>query len=445
MLTLAELDRAGYRTVAIATPDAQGRLVGREVPLRRFLDHPDEGVEISSFALTGDLVGVPLFDSPFSGPHTGYHDVRLRPDLATLRPYPAVDATAICFADVVDGAGIEQEVAPRTVLRRQVERAHEMGFTVRLATELEFYLFWDDPREARRRGYRGLEPTTPERATYSVTAVAAQHPFLQPLQDAMAAAGIPVASAQTEAGRGQWEVNLEHAEPMDAADRHVLLKAGIREVARQASATVTFMARPVPDDLGSSCHIHCSLRTGDDPAFPVAPESGELSETARHFAGGLLAHLPATAVFFAPYANSYKRFAPGFAAGQIAAWGGDNRSVAIRAVGKGQTLRLEHRTPGADANPYLAAAAVIAAGLEGIQAQRDPGPPVEGDADARADLPRTPCSLGEALSAFEAADFVKQAFGADVAAHYAAHARAEWQAYLVAVTDWEIMRGFEAV
>ena len=261
----------------------------------------------------------------------------------------------------------------------------------------------------------------------------------------MEAAGIPVASAQTEAGRGQWEVNLEHAEPMDAADRHVLLKAGIREIARQAGATVTFMARPVPDDLGSSCHIHCSLRAGGSPAFPVSAESGELSETTRHFAGGLLAHLPATAIFFAPYANSYKRFAPGFAAGQIAAWGGDNRSVAVRAVGKGETLRLEHRTPGADANPYLAAAAVIAAGLEGIQAQRDPGPPVEGDADARADLPRTPGSLGAALAAFEASDFVKQAFGSEVCAHYAAHARAEWRAYLSAVTDWEILRGFEAV
>jgi glutamine synthetase len=209
--------------------------------------------------------------------------------------------------------------------------------------------------------------------------------------------------------------------------------------------TVTFMARPVADDLGSSCHLHFSLTADGNPVFPIEPGSGSLSPTARNVIGGLLEHLSATAYFFAPFANSYKRHAPGFAAGGVAAWGQDNRSVAIRVVGHGDSLRVEHRFPGADANPYLAAAALIAAGLDGVSNQRDPGPPVDGDADARGDLSRPPASLGEALAALEGSQFVKSAFGSAVAAHYAAHARAEWKASLSAVTDWELTRGFETV
>jgi glutamine synthetase len=275
--------------------------------------------------------------------------------------------------------------------------------------------------------------------------VVGQEPFFGPLTPAMADACIPVGSVQTEAGRGQWEVNLGHADPMAAADRHLVYKIGVKELARQHGMTATFMARPVADDLGSSCHLHCSLRVDGHPIFPDGPGSGRLSPTARHFVGGLLAHMPATAYFFAPYTNSYKRHAPGFAAGGVVAWGEDNRSVAIRVAGHGETLRVEHRYPGADANPYLAAAAMIAAGLDGIALRRDPGSPTEGDADARSDLSRTPSSLGEALTALECSEFVREAFGAEVAAHYTAHARAEWAASLRTVTDWELMRYFEPV
>jgi glutamine synthetase len=445
MLAVDDLERTGIHTVAIAAPDTQGRPVGRQVPLRRFLTNPEEGVEISSYALVYDVAGIPLEDSPFAGAHTGYHDIRLRPDLATLRPYPGMPGTAICIADVVDGAGEVAPYAPRSVLRRQVEAAQAKGYEPRLATELEFYLFHDDPRDARRLGFRGLEPTTPARSTYGTTAAIARQPFLNAVCQAMEAAGIPVGSAQTEAGRGQWEVNLEHTGALEAADRHLIYKAGVKELAQQAGLTVTFMARPVPDDLGSSCHVHCSLFAADCPLFPRERDSGQLSPVGMYFLGGLLANLDASAIFFAPYANSYKRHAPGFAAGGVTAWGEDNRSVAIRVAGHGETLRLEHRFPGADANPYLVAAAIIAAGLDGIASARDPGPPVVGDADARHDLPRPPATLGEALAAFERSSFGPTAFGAEVAAHYAAHARAEWTATFGAVTDWEIVRGFETV
>lgn len=209
--------------------------------------------------------------------------------------------------------------------------------------------------------------------------------------------------------------------------------------------TATFMAKPAAADTGSSCHLHCSLWAGGEPVFPEEPGSARLSATGRHFVGGLLDHLAAAAVCFAPYANSYKRPRSGSAAGGVVAWRLDNRTVAVRVAGAGGSLRVEHRFPGADANPYLAAAALLAAGLAGIAARRDPGPPVEGDADADPGLPRPPASLGEALAAFEGSDFAKAAFGPEVVAHYAAHARAEWTAYLGAVTDWELRRGFEAV
>ena len=443
MLRIEDLEREGYHTVAIAAPDTQGRAVGRQVPVQRFLENPEAGVEISSYALVYDVAGIPLTDSPFAGAHTGYHDIRLRPDLETLRPYPGAPGTAFCIADVVEATGDEVPFSPRAVLRRQVAAARDAGLEILIATEVEFYLFANDAREARRLAYRSLEPTTPARSTYGIDAVTGQQPFLLPLWQTMEGAGIPVNSIQTEAGRGQWEVNFAHCDPLLAADRHLVFKTGVKELARRAGMTVTFMARPVADDLGSSCHIHCSLVRDGAPILPTTPDSARLSSAGLHFLGGLLEHLPVCAVFFAPFVNSYKRHAPGFAAGRVAAWGYDNRSVALRVVGHGSTLRLEHRYPGADANPYLAIAAVIAAGLEGIASRRDPGSPVEGDADARQDLACSPASLGEALAAFEHSPFARQALGAEIVRHYTAHARAEWNAFLESVTDWEVTRGFE--
>src|SRR5918995_5995863 len=358
MLAVDDLEPAGYQTVVVAMPDTQGRPIGRQLPLRRFLDDPSAGVEVSSYALVYDLAGIPLQDSPFAGAQTGYHDIRLQPDLSTLRPYPGVPSTAVCLAEVVDATGEEIPFAPRSMLKRQIQAAQDAGFEVRLASELEFYLFWDEPREARRLGFQGLEPTTPARSTYGTAAAIAQQSFLGGVCLAMEAAGICVGSAQTEAGRGQWEVNLEHSDPLQAADQHLLYKACVKELARQSGRTVTFMARPVADDLGSSCHLHFSVWANGQPVFPVEPGSGSLSSTGFRVVGGLLEHPPATAYFFAPFANSYKRHAPGFAAGAVTAWGRGNRSAAIRVAGEGESLRIEHRFPGADANPYLAAAAL---------------------------------------------------------------------------------------
>jgi glutamine synthetase len=442
MLSTDNLSR-DYHTVVVGATDVQGRLFGRRIPVRRFLQNAQKDVPICTCALAWDITEDLGLDMSFAGLHTGWHDFGIRPVLETLRPYPGVAGTAICMADIVDEEGQLLEIAPRTILRRQLERTRGLGYTVLLASELEFYLFRGDVREARLRGFRGLEPTTLVRSDYSIVGQATQEPFINRVWQEMESANIPVYAYQAEYGLGQWEVNLEHAEALEMADRHVIYKAGLKEMALQSGLSATFMAKPVPADMGSSGHFHCSLRADDEPVFPEASGGHQLSDVGRSFLGGLMRHLNDTAIFFGPYVNSYKRHASEDFGGGVNAWGVDNRTVNFRVVGSGDSLHVEHRYAGADANPYLAAAAIVAAGLGGIESGIDPGPPVAGNAYARTDLPRTPKSLGDALKAFRASGFASSVFGKEVVDHYAAHADAEWSGYLKAVTDWEIERAFE--
>jgi glutamine synthetase len=380
---------------------------------------------------------------PFAGFHTGWHDVHLRADLSTLRPFPGVPGTAVCIADILDDRHQPLEIAPRAVLRRQVERAQAAGFSVLIASELEFYIYRQDIRTARRQRFRDLEPTTLVHSDHRIYGQASLEPFMARLRREMSAAGIPVHASQAEHGLGQWELNLEHADPLTVADRHVIYKESIKEMAVQEGLSVTFMAKPHSDDIGSSCHFHCSLRTLEGaPIFPDAADPARLSDTGCAFLAGLMAHLDETALFFAPYVNSYKRHAAHFS-GALNAWGVDNRTLGFRVVGSGPGLRIEHRYPGADVNPYVAAAAIIAAGLDGIERQLDPGAPIGGNAYARSGLRRPPVSLGDAIERFKASEFVAAVFGEAVRCNYAVHAGHEWEAYLTDVGDWELMRAFE--
>jgi glutamine synthetase len=403
---------------------------------------------ICTSALVWDIAQEPAAEATFAGFHTGWHDVVLHPDLRSLRPYPGAERTAVVMADVHSADGEPVELAPRWMLRRQIEGARAAGFDVLLGSELEFYLFRASAREARLGGFRGLEPATLVRSDYSIVGQGGMEPFIALVRARMEEAGIPVDACQAEYGLGQFEVNLEHADALETADRHAIYKASVKELAAQQGLSATFMAKPVGADMGSSCHLHSSLvrMTDDMPAFPATAgsESKERSPAMQAFLGGLMEHLSETALLYAPFVNSYKRHLGemAFAGGPIA-WGLDNRTVTFRIVGSGPSLRIEHRFAGADANPYLAAAALVAAGLDGIERSLDPGLPVEGDAAARPDVPRAPTSLGEAIDAFAASDWVSATFGKDVVEHYAAMARAEWQAYLRSVTDWEIDRGFE--
>ncbi len=444
MLSLNSLSE-GYHTVAIAFPDVQGRLLGRRIPARHFLDNPEQELSICTASLAWDISeGVPHV-VPFAGHHTGWHDVYVRPALETLRPYPGVAGTAICIGDVYDEEGHLLEIAPRTILRRQLERARKLGYTVLLASELEFYLFQGDIRTARLKRFQGLEPTTIVRSDYSIVGQAVQEPFIQRIRREMETAGIPIYACQAEYGLGQWEVNLEHAEAMEMCDRHAVYKSGVKELALQSGLTLTFMAKPIAADTGSSCHFHCSVRSGDNPIFAEAVGARQLSTAGKTFLGGLMSHLSETALFYAPYVNSYKRHAGEDYGGGVIAWGNDNRTVTFRVLGAGNSLRLEHRYAGADANPYLAAAAIIAAGLDGIENSLDPGASIMGNAYERRDLRRAPASLGEAVESFAGSEFASAAFGKEVIDHYVAHARGEWNGYLKTVTDWELDRAFELV
>jgi glutamine synthetase len=450
MLTSEDLSTGHFDTIVVASADVQGRLFGRRIPLRKFLQAggPDAyRLPICTCALAWDIAQEMSVEVPFAGFHTGWHDFVLHPDAATLRPYPGAERTAAVMADVYTEHGEPVEIAPRWILRRQVERAREAGFEVLVGSELEFYLFEQNYADARARGFRGLDPTTMVRSDYSIVGQGVREPFIARIRREMDAAGVPIDACQAEYGFGQWEVNLEYADALETADRHSLYKAGVKELAFQEGLSATFMAKPSAADMGSSCHLHVSLvsvETGE-PAFPSGQGPQDLSDVMRWFMGGLLEHLVETALFFAPSINSYKRYTGDLTvAGGPLVWGFDNRTATLRVVGAGPSLRAEHRFAGADVNPYLAAAALIAAGLDGIERRLDAGEAFVGNAYARDDLPTAPRSLGEALDAFDANGFVSSTLGKTVVEHYVPLARADWEAYTrAAVTDWEVDRAFE--
>ena len=444
MVDLQDLAK-DFSTVIVAATDVQGRLFGRRVPVARFLDELKDGIDVCTCALAWDISQDLSHTMDFEGGRSGWNDFRIIPDLETLRRYPGAPDSAICMADVVDEDGEAIEEAPRTLLRHQLDRAKQAGYRVVLASELEFYMFHGGATKLRKKDFRKLSPTTLVRSDYSIVGQGAQEPFIGRVRQEMEAAGIEIYACQAEYGLGQWEVNFAHCGALEMADRHVVYKAGLKELALAEDLSVTFMARPLSSDVGSSCHLHCSLWEGETPVF-ASDEPRRLSDRGRHFVGGLLEHIDETAIFNAPYVNSYKRHLPDDFGGGIKAWGYDNRTIAVRVVGHGDSLHVEFRYPGADVNPYLAAAAMIAAGLDGIERRLDPGEPYQHNAyEAGHELRKTPGSLAEALECFKASRFVADVFGEKVAAYYAAHAAAEWHGYLKAVTDWELRRAFELV
>jgi glutamine synthetase len=270
-------------------------------------------------------------------------------------------------------------------------------------------------------------------------------PFIGLVRREMEAAGIEILACQGEYGLGQWEVNFVHCDALEMADRHVVYKAAMKELALRNDLAVTFMARPLAQDMGSSCHFHCSLWEAERAAF-ASDDPRRLSDVGRHFVGGILDHMDETAILCAPYVNSYKRHIPDDFGGGLKAWGYDNRTVGVRVVGHGKSLHVEYRYPGADANPYLAAAAMLAAGLDGVTRRLDPGEPCAVNAyEAGIAVAKTPRSLGDAIPCFAGSPWVRDVFGEAVVEHYVTHAEAEWVAYLKTVTDWELNRAFELV
>lgn len=434
-------------TVLVCFPDMQGRLMGKRVTGRYFVDRILEGtIEACDYLLAVDVDMTPLPGYTFANWDTGYGDMSLVPDLGTLRLVPWLEKTALVLCDLVkEGTTEPIEVSPRQVLRRQVEAAAELGLTVKIGAELEFFLFKDTYAEARQKDYKGLTPHSDWIEDYHILQTTRDEHVIRQIRNGMDAAGVPVEFSKGEAGYGQHEINLVYADALEMADRHAIYKNGVKEIADANEVSVTFMAKWTMDDVGSSCHIHSSV-WGDGGTTSMASHDGDpraLSPTVSHWLGGLLAASRELTWLFAPNVNSYKRFMPDSWAPTAVAWGDDNRTCGLRIVGHGAHRRVESRIPGADVNPYLAYAGVIAAGLHGIRNQIDPGPAFVGNAYEADDVERIPATLVEAIDLFEGSTVAREAFGDDVHHHLLNTARQEWLAFNRAVTDWELLRGFE--
>jgi glutamine synthetase len=424
-------------TVLLALPDMQTRLMGKAITARNFLDHVvDEAAEGCKYILATDVeMGiVPGYD--LVSLETGFGDFVLRPDLGTLRPVPWHEGTAICVADAVHHDGTPVSASPRQVLRRQLERLREHGWGANASTELEFIVFRDTYEEAWHKAYRGLEPASLYNVDYSIFGATRVEPLIRRIRNSMAGAEMYVEHSKGECNLGQYEINLRYADPLTTADQHVIYKNGAKEIASQQGASITFMAK-FDENEGSSGHVHFSLtREGGGNVF------AEDEEVFERFLAGQLASLNELTLFFAPHINSYKRFIEEQFAPTAIAWGYDNRTTALRAVGHGEGKRLENRMPGADVNPYLALAAVIAGGLHGVDADLKLEPAFDGNAYT-SDKPRVPDTLRAARDLFTKSALAREAFGDEVVDHYVNMADVELREFDSAVTDWERFRGFE--
>jgi glutamine synthetase len=444
-----DLDSAGIRTVIVTSADVTGRLVGKRFPPEIFRRLLHEGVTLSSCVLGWDVDQWPGPEQEYTGHHTGWHDVRLVPDLDTLRPAAWLDRTAICVADFVEmGSDELVAVAPRTILRRQAEALAADGLTAQVASELEFSLYRGTYEQGRSEGYESLRPSTLARADYTIQAGDRHEPFFAGVREALMTSRLHPWMSQVEWGLGQWEINLEHTRPLEMADRHILFKLAMRDLAAAAGMSVTFMARPFGETTGSSCHLHLSLLDDRDRnVFHDPDDVDRISPTLRHAIGGALSHAPDLMLLYAPTVNSYRRTTSGEFSGNGVSWGFDSRMVSCRVLTESpESTRLEWRVPGADVNPYLAIAGLLASVRDGIATGADPGEPLMGR-DFDRPVPPLPATLGASVEAFCDGSFAAEAFGKDVVAHYAEAGRWEWQRFLepAAVTEWERRRYFEVI
>jgi glutamine synthetase len=453
MLTVEDLrdlvQRDQVRTVVVAFTDHCGRLVGKRFEAEMFLEGVwEHGTHACDYLLANDMEMVPVSGYDFANWERGYGDFHLVPDLATLRVASWLDKTALVLCDVKgEKTGELLALAPRSVLRRQLERASEMSVTSVAATELEYYLFRTSYRDAALKGYAGLEEAGWYSEDYHILQGTRNEDFTAAVRHHLKLSGVPVESSKGEWGTGQHELNLRHAGALEMADRHVIYKQCLKEVAEQMGISVSFMAKIATGCAGSSCHIHLSLWRDGANVFAGEEQFGPIkcSSLFRQFLGGWIHHVPEVMVFYAPTVNSYKRYVEGSWAPTRIAWSYDNRTAGFRVVGKGQSLRIECRIPGADCNPYLALAAVLASGLNGIAEKVDPPPCVSGDLYGASDVTRIPETLAEAAGLFESSDFAKHAFSEEVVQHYAHFVCTEQKAFDRAVTDWERKRYFERI
>ncbi|GGW34831.1 glutamine synthetase family protein [Streptomyces xantholiticus] len=429
-------------TVVLAFPDMQGRLQGKRFAAPFFLDEVVEhGTEGCNYLLAVDTDMNTVDGYEMSSWDRGYGDFAMHPDLTTLRRVPWNEGTALVVADLAWHDGSPVVAAPRQILRRQLDRLAEHGWTAHVGTELEFIVFKDTYEQAWDSGYHGLTPANQYNIDYSVLGTGRIEPLLRRIRNEMTGAGLTVESAKGECNPGQHEIVFRYDEALVTCDQHAVYKTGAKEIAAQEGVSLTFMAK-YNEREGNSCHIHLSLQNADGANVMAGDGPGGMSSVMRHFLAGQLAALRDFSLLYAPTVNSYKRFRPGSFAPTAVAWGYDNRTCALRVVGHGRSLRFENRLPGGDVNPHLAVAALVAAGLHGIEQQLELPEACAGNAYS-ADYEHVPTTLREAAELWETSPIAKAAFGDEVVAHYRNMARVELDAFDSAVTDWELRRSFE--
>jgi glutamine synthetase len=436
----SEVEAGHIDTVLIAMTDMQGRLQGKRLTASHFLEEVVEhDAEGCNYLLAVDVEMNTVEGYTMSSWERGYGDFVFKPDMDTLRRVPWQEGTALVTCDLVWEDGSPVVASPRQVLKRQLDRLSERGLEAFVGTELEFLVFMDTYEEAWRKGYKDLEPANYYNVDYSLLGTARIEPLLRRIRNTMAAAGLAVEDAKGECNFGQHEINFKFDRALTTADGHSIYKNGAKEIAAEEGCSISFMPK-FNEREGNSCHIHLSLRGEDGSA--VFPEGHGFSETFEHFVAGQVACLREFMLFFAPNVNSYKRYAKGSFAPTAVAWGKDNRTCSLRVVGHGNSLRVENRIPGGDVNPYLAIAAMIAAGLHGIENELSLEDEFAGNA-YETDKPHVPTNLREAQELFANSEAALAAFGDEVVEHYLNMARVEIEAFDAAVTDWERYRNFE--
>lgn len=453
MLTIEALNelvgRGEIETVIMGFTDHIGRMMGKRFDAEFFIEEAlTHGTHSCNYLMTVDMEMEPVPGYKFANWELGYGDFHLVADMKTLRQVSWLEKTALVLCDVEDEKSHQPiSIAPRSLLRQQLEQANKLGFTAMAASEVEYYLFEDSYKVAAQKKYDDLEAAGWYIEDYHLFQGAREEKFTAVARRHLKKSGIPVENSKGEWGLGQHELNVRYTNALDMADRHIIFKQCLKEVADQLGVSVTFMAKPFTGQAGSSCHIHFSLWQEGENAFTGQQQLGPIqcSDQFRWFLGGWMAHVPEMMVFYAPTINSYKRYEDGSWAPTRIAWCYDNRTAGFRVVGKGKSLRIECRIPGADCNPYLAYAAVLASGLDGITNQIEPPPIFEGDVYAAQDLPRVPYTLRQATDHFASSDFTRRVFGEAVVEHYTHYFRTEQMAFDTAVTDWERKRYFERI
>ncbi|MEL6436460.1 MAG: glutamine synthetase family protein [Pseudomonadota bacterium] len=432
-------------TVLVCMVDMQGRLMGKRFHASNFVESAHAETHCCNYLLATDLEMATPDGYASTSWRKGYGDYVMKPDLNTIRPLPWLDGTVMVLCDILDHHTHKPVPhSPRHVLEVQIERLKALGFEAKMATELEFFLF-EKPLDALRdEGYRDLKPISGYNEDYHILQTTKEEHVMRTLRNTLVAAGVPVENSKGEAEAGQEELNIRYDVALACADHHTIAKHATKEIAWQKGHSATFLPKWHKDRVGSASHVHMSIWTDGANAFHDAKGEYAMSAVMRHFMAGLIAYARDYTWFLAPYVNSYKRFAPGTFAPTKTAWSVDNRTAGFRLCGDGtKAVRVECRIPGSDMNPYLAQAALLAAGIKGIEENMPLAPATDGDMYANDDVPEIPRTLRDAIETLRGSAMLRDAMGDYVIDHYVRCAEWEQEEFDRAVTDWEIARGFE--